>query len=200
MYRCRGKFRDDPSFALRKFGKYASSLHKCSICHPLWNPSTIAVCQGRAMIVFKRSLWTACIILSALITLSIFIYINDVSWKAEDQLGVKFAPSHDPMWTHTLTRVLNKTFSTTSITNTTTSATASTECSNNYILSVWDQTDGALGNKMSDYASLIGHARRLQLRPFIMPSMREALSKIFRSVVPYCLFAGGDHSVHGKYC
>ena len=55
-----------------------------------------------------------------------------------------------------------------------------TGCSSNYILSVWDQKKGALGNKMSDYASLIGHARRLKLRPYIYPSMKKALSKIFK--------------------
>ena len=58
--------------------------------------------------------------------------------------------------------------------------TASQGCSYNYILSVWDQKKGALGNKMSDYASLIGHARRLKLRPYIYPSMKKALSKIFK--------------------
>ena len=170
----------------------ASSLHKCSIRHQLRYASIISVWQGRAMIVFRRSLWRACIILSATITLSMLIYFNYVTKKAVDNLAAKFALSADLMWARqpkmdildtpnhvTSSRVVNTTFSTTPIKNTT--ITSTTECSNNYILSVWDQPHGAaLGNKMSDYASLIGHARKLQLRPFIMPSMRDALSKIFR--------------------
>ena len=60
--------------------------------------------------------------------------------------------------------------------------TASRECSFNYILSVmdYDNNRANLGNKMSAYASLIGHARRLKLRPYIVPSMKEALSAKFR--------------------
>ena len=170
----------------------ASSLHKCSIRHQLRYASIISVWQGRAMIGSKRRLWRACIILSASITLSILIYFNYEPRKAVDNLAAKFVLSSDLMWARQpkmdildtfnhvkSTRVVNTTFSTTPIKNTT--ITSTTECSNNYILSVWNQPVGAaLGNKMSDYASLIGHARKLQLRPFIMPSMRDELSKIFR--------------------
>ena len=52
------------------------------------------------------------------------------------------------------------------------------ECRLNYLLTIW-RKGGRLGNKMSDYATLIGWARRLKLKPFIVPSMKEELEKIF---------------------
>ena len=127
------------------------------------------------MKVFKRSFWTTCIFLAALIRLSTFIYFQIVSWNASEKVGAKFALSADPIDPIWVWQPKMDIFETGEK-----NTTLLEECSNNYILSVWDQPNGALGNKMSDYASLIGHARRLQLRPFIMPSMRNALSKIFR--------------------
>lgn len=136
-----------------------------------------------------RVLHRTFIILSMALTFYLFFYFMERPWKTTANLNMKVSLSAPTENRHPRMDTIdsrNQALPSTSLPMGTESTTFSspynaTECTYNYILSVWDQKghSSALGNKMADYASLIGHARRLKLRPFILPTIKEVLSKVF---------------------